>query len=303
MSELKSKMYLDALNVKNQKKRAEDALDYIQEQRNEFFDDGEDFDALVEIMYEYTDEEISKMNYEELVEIKNKMESAGFTLNAPDGLEISEQEYLLDMISYLKNMVETETKLGELINTFDDELMKVNDELEEIMKDYSNSIVHLMREEIVSNPKFKESKLGDLYENIMKSFDSSFDLQPVLNVAKELNTSNTVEDYKRNRDNVYKQYERVLRTLNVKHDIRQFKNIQEVVTNKRYDGYEDFLLFIFAKYIAKRGQSVDFSKKIDGVFASQLCTNLYLLASDVDDNVIQGKFKDACKELLELYLG
>ena len=75
-----------------------------------------------------------------------------------------------------------------------------------------------------------------------------------------------------------------------------------MVTDKEYP-YNDFLVFVLMKYIAKRGQSIDFSKKVDGVFASQLCTNMYLLASNVDDEVIQGKFKESCRELLEIYLG
>jgi len=294
---------MESLNLKNQKRKAEEALDYMKNQRNDFFDGDEDFSALEECFNRYTEKEIENMSLEQLLVVREEMERAGFSLNRPVGSDMSDEEYLKDMMVYFKSMIESENKLNELIGNFDEELLKVNDELENIMKEYSNSVVHLMREEIANNPKFKETKLGDLYESIMQSFDSSFDLQPVINIAKELNPANTINDYKRNKEKVYKQYLSVIKRLNVKHDLTQFNNVQSMVTDKVYEGYNDFLIFVLMKYIAKRGQSIDFSKKVDGVFASQLCTNMYLLASNADDEVIQGKFKDSCRELLEIYLG
>jgi hypothetical protein len=294
---------MESLNLKNQKRRAEEALDYMKNQRNDFFDSGEDFDALGECLLKYTEADLKGMNLEQLLVIREEMEQLGFTMNRPAGSDMSDEEYLKDMIIYFRSMIESENKLNEMIDKFDEEILKINDELEGIMQDYGNSVIHLMREEITNNSKFKETKMGELYESIMQSFDASFDLQPVLNIARELNPANTVEDYKRNKEKVYKQYLSVIKRLNVKHNLNQFNNVQALVTDKKYEGFEDFLIFVLMKFIAKRGQSLDFSKKIDGVFASQLCTNMYLLSSNADDEVIQGKFKDACKELLEIYLG
>jgi hypothetical protein len=294
---------MESLNLKNQKRRAEEALDYMKNQRNDFFDSGEDFDALGECLLKYTEADLKGMNLEQLLVIREEMEQLGFTMNRPAGSDMSDEEYLKDMMIYFRSMIESENKLNEMIDKFDEEILKINDELEGIMQDYGNSVIHLMREEITNNSKFKETKMGELYESIMQSFDASFDLQPVLNVARELNPANTVEDYKRNKEKVYKQYLSVIKRLNVKHNLNQFNNVQALVTDKKYEGFEDFLIFVLMKFIAKRGQSLDFSKKIDGVFASQLCTNMYLLSSNADDEVIQGKFKDACKELLEIYLG
>ena len=186
MNELKSKKYLETLNLKNQKRKAEEALEYMQEQRNGFFDGEEDFNALSECFSKYTENEIKKMNLEQLLVVREEMEEVGFTLNRPTGSNMSDEEYLKDMIIYFKSMIDSENKLNELISNFDEEIAKSNQELENIMKDYSNSVIHLMREEIANNPKFKETKLGEIYEGIMKSFDNSFDLQPVLTVAKEL---------------------------------------------------------------------------------------------------------------------
>lgn len=304
MSQLNSKLYMETLSLKNQRRKAEEALEYMQDQRNDFFNDGEDFNALGECFSKYTEDELKKMNLEQLLVVREEMEAVGFTLNRPAGSNMSDEEYLKDMIVYFKSMIESENELTQLIDRFDEEIAKANDELEGIMKDYSNSVVHLMREEIANNPNFKDTKLGAIYESIMASFDSSFNLAPVLEVARELNPANTVNDYKVNKDKVYKQYLSVLKRLNVKHDLSQFTNVQSLVTDKDYgEDFNDFLVFILMKFIAKRGQSLDFSKKIDGVFASQLCTNMYLLSSNADDEVIQGVFKESCKELLEIYLG
>lgn len=303
MSEIKSKVYLDKVNMENQRKKAEEALEYMQEQRENFFDEGEDFEALSVCLSEYSKEDIMNFSLEQLQEVENKMREAGFGLSQPEGLDVPEDEYLRDLISYLKDMIESEEQLVKLINKFDTDITRLNEEVETVMKDYSHSIIKLMREEIANNPKFKDSKLNDLYTNIMTTFDSTFSLEPVLDIAKQLDVRNTINDYKFNKAGVYKQYLSALKRLNVKHDIAQFSDVQKMVTDKKYEGYDDFLIFILMKYIAKRNKSVDFSKKIDGVFASQLCTNLYLLASDVDDEVIQHTFKDSCKKLLEIYLG
>ena len=303
MSKMKSQLYLETLNLKNQKRKAEDTLEAMKGQRLSFFNDGEDFEALGVCLSKYTDAEIENMNLEQLQNVVKEMNDVGFDLKKPSNCKTSEEYYLRDMISYFKNMIESENKLNELINQYDEEILKTNEELDDVMKEYSHSVVKLMRKEIENNPNFKDTKMGELYETIMQSFDRSFDLSPVLNIAREVDPVNTINDYKRNKDKVYKQYVSVLKRLNVKHNLKDFSNVQTMITDKEYPEYEDFLIFVLMKYIAKRGQSIDFSKKVDGVFASQLCTNMYLLASNVDDEVIQGKFKDSCRELLEIYLG
>ena len=304
MSKMKSQLYMESLNLRNQKRKAEEALEYMKNQRNNFFDGEEDFDALAECFSKYDEKDIKKMDLDQLLVIRGEMEEVGFELNRPTGSNMSDEEYLKDMILYFKSMIDSENELNTLIDKFDVGIAKVTEELEGVLQDYGNSVIRLMREEISNNPNFKESKMGALYEEIMKSFDSSFDLKPVLDVARELNPANTINDYKVNKDKVYKQYLSVIKRLNVKHDLTQFNNIQSLVTDKEYgEEYDGFLIFVLMKFIAKRGQSIDFSKKVDGVFASQLCTNMYLLSSNSEDEVIQSKFKESCRELLEIYLG
>lgn len=301
--EMNSKKYLERINLNNQKKSVMEALDYMKEQRITFFDDGENFDALIPVFENVTENKIKNMTLEELYEIREYMVEAGFNITCPAGIKITEEEYLKDMMCYLKSMIESEQKLNDLISEYDVEIEKVNEELNTITQEYGQDIIRLMKDELVKNPNFKDTKLGKTYTDIMYSFDRALDLKPVIDLAKTLDVENTKNDYKFNRDKIYKQYLSVIKRLNVKHDMKQFNTVQSKITDTKYDGYEHFLIFILMKYIAKRGQSLDFSKKVDGVFASQLCTNLYLLSSDVEDELIQGTFKNSCKELLEIYLG
>ena len=64
MSEFKSSQYLNKVNMENQKKKAEETLDYIKNQKNEFFDSDEDFDALNECLSKYSKEDITKLDSE-----------------------------------------------------------------------------------------------------------------------------------------------------------------------------------------------------------------------------------------------
>lgn len=303
MSEFKSSQYLNKVNMENQKKKAEETLDYIKNQKNEFFDGDEDFDALNECLSKYSKEDITKLDSESINKFKEELAEAGFELTKPENIKIDEEEYFKDMMIYFKESIEFEEKMTKMVDEYETDIQKLNAEVENVLKDYSNSIVTLMREEIANNPKFKDTKLNDLYNKIMESFDNSFTLDTVKDVAKQVNVQNTIDDYKRNYDGIHKQYVSVCKRLGIKQDISELYNeVQSKITDK-YDEYPDFIIFLFMKYIAKRGSSVTFSKKVDGVFTAQLVTNLFLLNSDDKDEVIQNKFKPSCLELLDLYLG
>ena len=303
METLNSKLYMQTLALKNKKTKAEDTLQGMVDNRKKFFDEDEQFEALGEYLMTYTDDQINNMTLEEVLGVGEKMVEYGFNIECPRGSRHKPDEFLKDMILYLKSMYESEVKMTELVDAYDTEIGDIESQLTDIMEDYSHSVTKLMRQEIENNPNFKSTKMGALYESIMAAFDSTFELKAVKEVAQQVDPANTINDYKINKEKVYKQYLTTLKRLGVKHDLMNFKDIQSKVTDKTYEGYEDFLIFILMKFIAKRAQSVDFSKPIDGVFASQLCTNFYLLSTDDGDENIQTVFKNSCKELLELYLG
>lgn len=305
MSELKSSVYLNRMKMMKEKERAEEALNYTRQQTEEFFDEDEDLDMLKECLNKYTVKEIEELDEEGVLQFKSDLEEAGFTLDKPENLHVSDEEYLKDMMKYFKNNFEFEDKMESMINSFESDIEKLNNEVDNVMKEYSNSVITLMREEISKNPKFKDTKAGKLYDGIMASFDNSYTLDTVKEVAHKINVKNTVNDYDRPsiRESVHAQYKSIMKRLNIQHDMQTlFKDVQSKVTNK-YDDRPDFLIFILMKYLAKRGNSVTFSKANDGVFAAQLVTNLYLLKNDDQDEIIQGKFKQSCEELLDLYLG
>lgn len=305
MSEFKSGAYLDRMKMMKQKEKAEEALNYSRQQNEEFFDGDEDLDMLKECITKYSVKQINELDAEGIEEFKKNLAEAGFELEKPDNLHVSDEEYFKDMMKYFKENFEFEDKMEKMISDFETDIEKLNTEVDNVMKEYSNSVVTLMRDEISKNPKFKDTKAGKLYDGIMASFDNSYTLETVKEVAHQINVKNTVADYDRDsiRENVHKQYKSIMKRLNIQHDMQTlFGDIQSKITDE-YNDRPEFLIFIFMKYLAKRGSSVTFSKAKDGVFAAQLVTNLYLLKNDDPDQIIQGKFKESCKELLDLYLG
>ena len=305
MSEFKSGAYLNRLKMMQQKEKAQEALEYTRQQNEEFFDGDEDLDMLKECITKYSKKEIENLDDEGVEKFKTELRDAGFELEPPEYLQVTEKEYFIDMMKYFKENFEFEDRMEKMIDEFETDIEKINEELEVTMQQYSNSVVSLMRDEITKNPKFKDTKAGKLYDGIMDAFDNSYTLDTVKEVAHKVNVQNTIDDYdsESKRESVHKQYKSIIKRLNIQHDMQAlFKDIQSKVTDK-YDDRPEFLIFLFMKYLAKRGSSVSFSKAKDGVFAAQLVTNLYLLKSNDQDEIIQNKFKHSCEELLDLYLG
>ena len=307
MEELKSKKVMGAINLRTQKRKVENTKAVLEEKKSSLFDDVENSSIIEEKLGSYTEEQVGKMTKEELYELDKFIVDNGLVISLPEGLEgsVSDEEYKRDMYKFLVATINAEKEIDRCLEEFDIELANMDEEIKQIMSEYDNSLVNIMRDEIKNNPAFKNNPKFEAYCNqILKSFDNALDLEPVIKQCSQLkNPDNTINDLKRNFESIYKQYQRALDKLNVKHDLSQFGGFERIVLDEKYHGHENLLVFILMKFIAKRAGSLTFKKEIDGVFASQICTNIYLAMNDEMDKEHRDIFVNSCERLLDIFVG
>lgn len=306
MEELKSKKVMGAVNLRTQKRKVENTKVVLEEKKAALFEDVENSDLIEEKLGSYTEEQIGQMSTDDLFELDKFIVDNGLVISLPEELKgaISDEEYKRDMYKFLVSTLNAEKEVDKCLEEFDNELANIDEEIKQIMSEYNNSLVNIMRDEIKNNPAFKNNPKFESYcKEILSSFDHALDLEPVINQCKQLkNPENTINDFKRNFESIYKQYKGTLTKLNVKHDLAQFGGFERIVLDEKYHGYENLLVFILMKYIAKRACSVTFKKQVDGVFASQICTNIYLVMNDEMDKEHKDIFVNSCESLLDIFI-
>ena len=306
MEELKSKKVMGAVNLRAQKRKVENTKMVLDEKKNALFDDVENAEIIEEKLGSYTEEQIEHMSKDELFELDKFIVDNGLKISLPEELKdaISDEEYKRDMYKFLVSTINAEKEIDKCLEEFDKELANMDEEIKQIMNDYNNSLVNIMRDEIKNNPAFKNNPKFESYcREILTSFDHAMDLEPVIEQCKKLeHPENTLNDFKRNFESIYKQYKGALTKLNVKHDLAKFGGFERIVLDEKYHGYENLLVFILMKYIAKRANSLTFKKPIDGVFASQICTNIYLVMNDEMDKEHKDIFVNSCESLLDIFI-
>lgn len=306
MEELKSKKVMSAINLRTQKRKVENTKTVLEDKIGSIFEGVDNRDIIEEKLDSYTEEEIQNMPVDKLNELDDFINENGLRISLPEEFKgaISDEEYKRDMYKFLVSTIKAEKEVDKCLEEFNTEMANMDEEIKQIMSEYNNSLVDIMRDEIKNNPVFKDNPKFEAYcKEILTSFDHALDLEPVINQCKSLsNPENTLNDFKRNFDQIYKQYQSAITKLNVKHDLAKFGGFERIALDEKYHSYENLLVFILMKYIAKRTKSVNFKKQIDGVFASQICTNIYLVMNDEMDKEHKDIFINSCKSLLDIFI-
>lgn len=252
----------------------------------------------------YSKDDINNMTYEQIMEL-NTVDEETVLLEVPSfKTSDDELEYLRSMFSYIKES-------DEFINNIDkslEELNKIIDESNKELQETLNAsedknVVTLLRLQL-SEAIEKETD-EDRKKSLIKSqeaFEDSFDLIRIKELYKVIGGSNICREAQTIANDIYSKYVKTNKELGLTYDIVRIADLEEKMLPEEYHKHNNLFIFICMKYISKLTKTRGASRKEDGLFASQLSTNLYMLMTDTLLDQDKERLLKAIQEVLDIVI-
>ena len=262
----------------------------------------EKFEEFIEKTKDYKSVHIEGMLDETILEL-NRSCSLGYFIEEP---EFEKEEELAD---YLRNVllflvqsfefsIEMEEKMLELENLSNE----TNQLLEEAYGD--TNAIEVVAQAIERGLKTAEEEGNMLaYAKILSSketFEDTFTLNRMKELYKTLNPENLKEDAMSSRSiDIYEKYLRVNQQLGSLYDLCNVSDLEFRFLPEEYHEFNNLFIFACIKYISHLLDSGAYDSD-DGLFASQLTTNLFMLHSGKIDEYHKKLLLDNIQEFLDI---
>lgn len=211
-------------------------------------------------------------------------------------------EYIRSMFVFLKKSDEMIDDLDAATADLDKIIQESNEELSKVLLDSGNSNVVKLIDNSIKRALEKTEDKKEREELLKKqaAFEDSYKLRRLIDLYKKISSDNLKDDAQHNAMEIYNRYVKTNRELGLTFDLTRIKNFEVNYLPEEYHSMNNMFVFICIKYIGKLTKIRGAKQTEDGVFASQLTTNLYLL----EDGKLPDEYKEplieAVKELLDL---
>lgn len=273
-------------------------------------------DQQLEILGENKDEFTEMIKGTSLQEIIDAPDDMILSMNrkCSTGTFITEPEFENEgeLVEYIRGifkfLVQTHTFTEDMDKKME-ELDEITEETSRIMKEAlglnesSNAIEVLVAAIEKGLEKAKQLGDEDKIQSIEKSkltFEETFTLDRIKNLYKTLNPENLKEDAKSTRSlDIYKKYIKVQQKLGSRYDLCNIVDLEVRFLPKKYHVLNNLFIFACIKYISKLLDDRIYSSD-DGLFVSQLTTNLFMLSLDKLPDEYRDKLLNNIQEFLDM---
>ena len=266
-------------------------IDILKNQQVEFLDP-EKYEEFVEKMKDYKSVHIEGMLDETIIEL-NRSCSSGYFVNEPE-FETEEElaDYLRSVLVFLIQTIEFSLEMDKKMREYDE----LNEETNNILKEaYGDvNVIDVVSNAIEQSLEAAETN-GDMSKylellNTKETFEDTFKLNRMKELYKTINPENLKEDASSSRSlDLYKKYLRVNQQLGSLYDLCNVSDLEFRFLPKEYHEVNNLFIFACMKYISHLLDSGNYNSD-DGLFASQLTTNLFMLHT--------GRIDEEHKEIL-----
>lgn len=239
-----------------------------------------------------TVQDIENMSAMELLNL-NQIDDETVLLGIPDFENIEDSiDYLRSLYVFLKQSDEMIANMDKAMNDLNEILEEGNKELSKIMLENGDkNVVKLIENSLLKSINKAESEVERAKLIRSKSaFDDSFDLTRLINLYKEISSDNIKREAETQGNELYKKYVKTNKELGLTFDLTRIVDFESKYLPEEYHELNNLFVVICIKYISKLTKNRGAVRGEDGLFASQLTTNLYLLE--------EGNLPDEYKERL-----
>lgn len=239
-----------------------------------------------------TSEDIEKMTALQILDL-NIIDENAVLIDTPD-FESDEEciEYLRSVFVFLKKSDEMIESLDKSTAELDAIMEESNRELSAALLDMGETNVVCLIDKSIKKAIEKATDPKEIAELTKKqeAFEDSYKLRRLIDLYKRISSDNLKEDAEKHAAEVYKRYVKTNMELGLTFDLTRIKDFEVKYLPEEYHEMNNMFIFTCIKYIGKLTKIRGAKTTEDGVFASQLTTNLYLLE--------EGKLPDEYKDTL-----
>lgn len=246
---------------------------------------GENTDEFGETVKKLTVKEIDDASDERIIEINRSCSTGAFIAEPEFESEKELAEYLRGILRFLVQTYEFTEDLDKKMKELDEITEETNKIIKEAfgLDEDANAIDVLVK--AIESGLEKAKALGDedKIKNIEKSkatFNETFTLDRLKDLYKNLDPENLKSDASSTRSiDIYNKYIKVQQKLGSRYDLCNVADLEVRFLPEKYHGLNNLFVFACIKYISKLLDNRVYSSD-DGLFVSQLTTNLFMLSMD-----------------------
>lgn len=288
--ESKKMSYADAEHRVNVIKGTQNKMHEV---KKKYITDEEFEKIMMERMKPLTNEDITNMSLDDLKQL-NYIDENNKLINEPNMEDDVLKEYLRDVFLYMKSTQTFDDDISELLSEYDKIQDEMNEMVEKEVEEKGNGdIITYLRNLISKMKKIAEEKNDkkgiDKYTSMSIGFEDSFTLNRLINLYTKIGIGNTKEESEKKAGYIYDKYKTKMKELDLKNDLIYISDLEKNYLPEKYHDRNNLFVFVCMKYISKLSLTRGINRYDEGIFASQITSNLFLLYKD--------KLKENDKEL------
>lgn len=256
----------------------------VQEIKKKYISDDEFEQIMTERMIPLTEDDIKNMSLEEIRKL-NYVDENNTLIIEPDMEDDILLEYLRDIFLYMKSAQKFDEEIDSLVKEYDNIQKEMNEMVEKEVNDKGDGdYIKYLRGLISKMKKIAEEKNDkrgiDKYNSMSIGFEDSFTLNRLINLYTKIGVGNTKVEADRKAGYIYDKYKNKTKELGIKNDLIYLADFEKKHLPEKYHDRNNLFVFICMKYISKLSVTKGINKYDEGVFASQITSNLFLLYKD-----------------------
>lgn len=261
-----------------------DTHNKITEVKKKYLTDEEFEKIMIERMKPLSEDDIKSMSLEELKKL-NYVDEDNKLIDEPNMEDSVLKQYMTDVFMYMKSTQVFDDNINELLDEYDKIQEEMNDMIEKEVEEKGNGDFITYLRGLISKmkqiAKEKNSEKGiKKYESMSIGFEDSFTLNRLVDLYTKIGTGNTKDESNKKAGYIYNKYKKKTKELDIKNDLIYISDLEKKYLPEKYHDRNNLFVFICMKYISKLSITKGIDKFDEGVFASQITSNLFLLYKD-----------------------
>lgn len=246
-------------------------------------------------------EELIKLPPKELLAF-NMLDNENAIIVSPDfGDTEKEVSFIRDNLVYIKKSFDFVNDLDKRLEEFNKIMNETNETLDKLTNSEDTHIIKYTRDSLYKGlERVSTEEEKKKIKNAIEAFEDSFKLRRLIDLYKRIGSDNLKEELKNDKGELYAKYRKASKELKLKFDLITLGDLEITHLPEEYHEANNLFIIICMKYISKLTKTRGASTTVDGCFAAQLATNIYLYHKGKLPEEEKNIFENAIKELLDI---
>lgn len=291
----------ELLNLVAKKKDIASMVETIRSEQRKFISDGDLADKIDACLENLSVEDVENLTFDEVKEIFN-VDGEDKDMNVKVSDDNADLKFKKDYLIFAKKSADTMTRFDEELEKIEAEMEENRKELDRVISEFGN-MSNLIRAKLVDKINTAEDDhKKDLYERLLYAFDCAMTFDNVKKFYSAFRKRQVVGDYKNDKTSNYiaRRYKRVLEAYGIRFDLTKFGNLEKLYLPEEYHKRPNIFLFSIIKMVSS--WNIEDVDRVNGLFLTQFNTNIQnLFYNKFDSEETKANFIKNIIEVIDMF--